>query len=172
MKQIYNSDEVIFSSLCLFCYNDLFFEYSQCLFYFISIDDPLKKNATIGFINNFGQIPKQLFRKAHPSKKMSQRSSTILDPNIINPTVGITPPEKLFFHNLDNLKPTLQPVKGLTLFKFISINWCKSLYFCKSHWSGNICWLNFQNLISAFATWDSTLFFLIEKYEMNNMDNN
>lgn len=78
-----------------------------------SIDDPLKKNATIGFINNFGQIPKQLFRKAHPSKKMSQRSSTILDPNIINPTVGITPPEKLFFHNLDNLKPTLQPVKGM-----------------------------------------------------------
>ena len=25
-----------------------------------SIDDPLKKNATIGFINNFGQIPKQV----------------------------------------------------------------------------------------------------------------
>lgn len=25
-----------------------------------SIEDPLKKNATIGFINNFGQIPKQV----------------------------------------------------------------------------------------------------------------
>lgn len=25
-----------------------------------SIQDPLKKNATIGFINNFGQIPKQV----------------------------------------------------------------------------------------------------------------
>ena len=26
-----------------------------------SIQDPLKKNATIGFINNFGQIPKQVY---------------------------------------------------------------------------------------------------------------
>ncbi|KPJ11169.1 WD repeat and FYVE domain-containing protein 3 [Papilio machaon] len=78
---------------------------------FSSIDDPLKKNATIGFINNFGQIPKQLFKKAHPSKKMSQRSSTILDPNNIIPSQGITPPEKLFFHNLENLRPSLQPVK-------------------------------------------------------------
>ena len=25
-----------------------------------AIDDPLKRNATIGFINNFGQIPKQV----------------------------------------------------------------------------------------------------------------
>lgn len=80
---------------------------------FFSIDDPLKKNATIGFINNFGQIPKQLFKKAHPSKKMSQRSSTILDPNNIIPSQGITPPEKLFFHNLENLRPSLQPVKGI-----------------------------------------------------------
>lgn len=79
---------------------------------FFSIDDPLKKNATIGFINNFGQIPKQLFKKAHPSKKMSQRSSTILDTNNIIPSQGITPPEKLFFHNLENLRPSLQPVKG------------------------------------------------------------
>jgi hypothetical protein len=31
-----------------------------------SIEDPLKKNAVIGFINNFGQTPKQLFKKPHP----------------------------------------------------------------------------------------------------------
>lgn len=35
------------------------------------IDDPLKRNAIIGFINNFGQIPKQLFKKPHPCKKLS-----------------------------------------------------------------------------------------------------
>lgn len=87
--------------------------YVCIIWYFFSIDDPLKKNATIGFINNFGQIPKQLFKKAHPSKKMSQRSSTILDPNNIIPSQGITPPEKLFFHNLENLRPSLQPVKGI-----------------------------------------------------------
>lgn len=90
-----------------------------------SIDDPLKKNATIGFINNFGQIPKQLFKKAHPSKKMSQRSSTILDPNNIIPSQGIIPPEKLFFHNLENLRPSLQPVKGMlevvSLFSFYDL---------------------------------------------------
>ncbi|VVC89839.1 unnamed protein product [Leptidea sinapis] len=42
---------------------------------------------------------------------MSQRSSTILDPNNIMPSQTITPPEKLFFHNLENLRPSLQPVK-------------------------------------------------------------
>ncbi|XP_050561954.1 WD repeat and FYVE domain-containing protein 3 isoform X1 [Spodoptera frugiperda] len=89
-------------------FHHLFYEGNVDIY---NIDDPLKKNATIGFINNFGQIPKQLFKKAHPSKKMSQRSSTILDPNNIIPSQGITPPEKLFFHNLENLRPSLQPVK-------------------------------------------------------------
>ncbi|KAL4240237.1 WD repeat and FYVE domain-containing protein 3 [Mactra antiquata] len=68
-----------------------------------SIDDPLKKNATIGFINNFGQIPKQIFRKPHPQKKLNLRgvelSSSMAD--------------RLFFHNVDNLKPCMQPVKEL-----------------------------------------------------------
>ncbi|CAH0406921.1 unnamed protein product [Chilo suppressalis] len=89
-------------------FHHLFYEGNVDIY---NIDDPLKKNATIGFINNFGQIPKQLFKKAHPSKKMSQRSSTILDPNNIIPSQGVTPPEKLFFHNLENLRPSLQPVK-------------------------------------------------------------
>lgn len=99
--------------LIIFVYTMLrYYKVKLFFFNYFSIDDPLKKNATIGFINNFGQIPKQLFKKAHPSKKMSQRSSTILDPNNIIPSQGITPPEKLFFHNLENLRPSLQPVKG------------------------------------------------------------
>ncbi|XP_022116141.2 WD repeat and FYVE domain-containing protein 3 isoform X3 [Pieris rapae] len=90
-------------------FHHLFYEGNVDIY---NIDDPLKKTATIGFINNFGQIPKQLFKKAHPSKKMSQRTSTILDPNNIIPSQGvITPPDKLFFHNLENLRPSLQPVK-------------------------------------------------------------
>lgn len=76
-----------------------------------SIDDPLKKNATIGFINNFGQIPKQLFKKPHPSKKMSSMRHSVIDPTPIL-SAGSVPVEKLFFHNLDNLKPSIQPVKG------------------------------------------------------------
>lgn len=80
----------------------------------ISIDDPLKKNATIGFINNFGQIPKQLFKKPHPSKKMAgSRTSVIIDPTpMLSSSIGPVPIEKLFFHNLDNLKPSAQPIKG------------------------------------------------------------
>jgi hypothetical protein len=37
----------------------------------------LKKNAVIGFINNFGQTPKQLFKKPHPSKKVGGTGSRI-----------------------------------------------------------------------------------------------
>ena len=71
----------------------------------------MKKNATIGFINNFGQIPKQLFKKPHPSKKMVQRTS-VIDPNPISQGSSVTSIDRLFFHNLDNLKPSLQPIKG------------------------------------------------------------
>lgn len=88
------------------------------LFNFNRIDDPLKKNATIGFINNFGQIPKQLFKKAHPSKKMNPLRHSMIDPTPMLST-GSVPVEKLFFHNLDNLKPSLQPVKGIIFFFFI-----------------------------------------------------
>lgn len=38
-------------------FHHLFYEGNVDIY---SIDDPLKKNATIGFINNFGQIPKQV----------------------------------------------------------------------------------------------------------------
>ncbi|CAL1540510.1 unnamed protein product [Lymnaea stagnalis] len=92
---------------------DLIFGYKQCgppaveavnvfhhLFYegnvdIYSIDDPLKKNATIGFINNFGQIPKQLFKRPHPQKRLN------------------IPVNTLFFHHVDNLKPSMQPIKEL-----------------------------------------------------------
>lgn len=76
---------------------------------FFSIDDPLKKNATIGFINNFGQIPKQLFKKPHPAKKLNHRSS-VLDPGPLSSPLNSS--DRLFYHNLDNLRPSLQPIKG------------------------------------------------------------
>lgn len=91
-----------------------------------SIDDPLKKNATIGFINNFGQIPKQLFRKAHPCKKMASARHSVMDPNQILSNSNVTQIEKLFFHNLDNLKPSTQPIKGRMKKKK---NYYKSAYF-------------------------------------------
>ncbi|CAG9840042.1 unnamed protein product [Diabrotica balteata] len=79
-----------------------------------NIDDPLKKNATIGFINNFGQIPKQLFKKPHPCKKMagSNNRTSVIDTGSLVQAFSLPQPEKLFFHHLDNLRPSLQPIKG------------------------------------------------------------
>lgn len=90
-------------------FHHLFYEGNVDIY---NIDDPLKKNATIGFINNFGQIPKQLFKKAHPCKKMQSNRHTIIDTAPLL-TPGISYSDKLFFHNLDNLKPSLQPIKEL-----------------------------------------------------------
>lgn len=97
-----------------------------------NINDPLKETATIGFINNFGQIPKQvrltkrskhlrlctnkclilyfviqLFKKPHPPKRV--RSKTNGDVTSVPPSSNS---DKIFFHHLDNLRPSLAPVKG------------------------------------------------------------
>ncbi|KAL1791400.1 WD repeat and FYVE domain-containing protein 3 isoform X1 [Sigmodon hispidus] len=75
-----------------------------------NINDPLKETATIGFINNFGQIPKQLFKKPHPPKRVRSRLN---GDNIgISVPPGVTS-DKIFFHHLDNLRPSLTPVKEL-----------------------------------------------------------
>ncbi|XP_048640681.1 WD repeat and FYVE domain-containing protein 3 isoform X7 [Marmota marmota marmota] len=75
-----------------------------------NINDPLKETATIGFINNFGQIPKQLFKKPHPPKRVRSRLN--------GDSAGISVPpgstsDKIFFHHLDNLRPSLTPIKEL-----------------------------------------------------------
>uniref|UniRef100_A0A4X1TNN6 WD repeat and FYVE domain-containing protein 3 n=1 Tax=Sus scrofa TaxID=9823 RepID=A0A4X1TNN6_PIG len=75
-----------------------------------NINDPLKETATIGFINNFGQIPKQLFKKPHPPKRVRSRL------NGDNAGISVPPgctSDKIFFHHLDNLRPSLTPVKEL-----------------------------------------------------------
>ncbi|TRZ02111.1 hypothetical protein DNTS_034933 [Danionella cerebrum] len=75
-----------------------------------NINDPLKETATIGFINNFGQIPKQLFKKPHPPKRVRSKLNGEV------PSVPVTlnsSLDKIFFHHLDNLRPSLTPVKEL-----------------------------------------------------------
>ena len=47
-------------------FHPLFYEGQVDIF---SIQDPLQRNAAIGFINNFGQIPTKLFKKPHPQRK-------------------------------------------------------------------------------------------------------
>lgn len=62
------------------------------------------RNATIGFINNFGQIPTQLFKKPHPQKKVAYTDSYSSVP-------GVTT-QRLFYHSLDCLKVPQLPIKG------------------------------------------------------------
>lgn len=105
----------------------LFFEIFIFIWFAVfdcSIDDPLKKNATIGFINNFGQIPKQLFKKAHPCKKMggnNNNRTSVIDTGALVQAFTLPQPEKLFFHHLDNLRPSLQPIKGKGIFFFCGV---------------------------------------------------
>jgi hypothetical protein len=98
------------------------------------IDDPLKRNAIIGFINNFGQIPKQLFKKPHPSKKLNTQffygvgggggvGNLIINSGLVSSSQDfsdLTSQNSLksnqslvFINNLKNLKPSLNPVKEL-----------------------------------------------------------
>jgi hypothetical protein len=51
-------------------FHHLFYEGNVDIY---SIDDPLKKNATIGFINNFGQIPKQVSRSLQNVKNYHKK---------------------------------------------------------------------------------------------------
>ena len=85
-------------------FHHLFYEGNVDIF---SIDDPLQRNATIGFINNFGQIPKQLFKKAHPAKKIATKSTNGVEIS------GVNINSKIFFHNLTNLRPSMTPIKEL-----------------------------------------------------------
>ncbi|KAH7637627.1 ph domain associated with beige/beach domain containing protein [Dermatophagoides farinae] len=99
-------------------FHHLFYEGNADIY---NIDDPLKKNATIGFINNFGQVPMQLFKKPHPQKKTFQSNM------VSTPLISSLPPllssvnlsgsnistSKVFIHNLEYLKPMMHPIKEL-----------------------------------------------------------
>ncbi|XP_029115173.1 WD repeat and FYVE domain-containing protein 3 isoform X3 [Scleropages formosus] len=75
-----------------------------------NINDPLKETATIGFINNFGQIPKQLFKKPHPAKRVRGRPN---GDSVGAPTSLASAADRIFFHHLDSLRPSSVPVKEL-----------------------------------------------------------
>ncbi|KAI8082151.1 hypothetical protein BDF21DRAFT_338087 [Thamnidium elegans] len=66
-----------------------------------AITDIVEKTATIGIINNFGQTPRQLFKKAHP-----MRTPSVTDPM----TLG----SYFFQDHLDKLTQSLMPLRGVT----------------------------------------------------------
>ena len=63
----------------------------HCYFYEGNIDislltDPLRKSAVKGFINNFGQAPKQIFTRPHPARQVaySDLVSRTFHYNVVN----------------------------------------------------------------------------------------
>ncbi|XP_032301308.1 WD repeat- and FYVE domain-containing protein 4 isoform X3 [Coturnix japonica] len=66
-----------------------------------NIKDPLIKSTILGFISNFGQIPKQLFTKPHPPRNAQSKSSSGREAVLSFQSSGTLPP---FINSLQNLK--------------------------------------------------------------------
>ncbi|CAL9687927.1 unnamed protein product [Knipowitschia caucasica] len=64
--------------------------------------DPLIKNLKLGYVSNFGQVPKQLFTRPHPARISTKKEAAAL---------SLPTP---FFFRLDKLKTTEQPFKELS----------------------------------------------------------
>ncbi|KAM6184858.1 WD repeat- and FYVE domain-containing protein 4 [Rhynchocyon petersi] len=78
-----------------------------------SIEDPLIKNTVLGFVSNFGQVPKQLFTKPHPARTAIGKQLSGKDVNIPTNLLGHPQP---FFYSLQSLKPSPVTVKDMYLF--------------------------------------------------------
>ncbi|KAK2824252.1 hypothetical protein Q5P01_021427 [Channa striata] len=63
--------------------------------------DPLIRTTILGYVSNFGQVPKQLFTKPHPPRSGVKKE-------------GSSPPHPTpFFYNLNKLKISTQPFREL-----------------------------------------------------------
>ncbi|XP_060131096.1 WD repeat- and FYVE domain-containing protein 4 isoform X1 [Zootoca vivipara] len=73
-----------------------------------SISDPLIKNTVLGFVSNFGQIPKQLFTKPHPARNALGKHTMSRDSILFSQTASQLLPT---LNHLRNLKPSSIAVK-------------------------------------------------------------
>ena len=107
---------------CIHCstyctvYNDkkLYLYTVLTLIYILSdidtIDETVRRNAVISFIHNFGQMPRQLFKRPHRSRKVFA-GTAIGNPTIDQSSLGTLVPQ-VFFKNIAQLLPSKEPVKG------------------------------------------------------------
>ncbi|KAJ6661706.1 hypothetical protein lerEdw1_013228 [Lerista edwardsae] len=65
-----------------------------------SISDPLIKSTILGFVSNFGQIPKQLFTKPHPARNALGKHSMGRESMLFAYPAGQLPPSLSSLHNL------------------------------------------------------------------------
>uniref|UniRef100_A0A8B9LHN3 WDFY family member 4 n=1 Tax=Astyanax mexicanus TaxID=7994 RepID=A0A8B9LHN3_ASTMX len=141
-----------------------------------SMKNPLKKSTVLGYVSNFGQIPKQLFTKPHPNRA-AHKSSASKEASGAN---HVTP----FFFRLDKLKPSAQPIKAAMKNNAASL-WIlaelmhgsvgqivcgekdvlvveKNKLLMPPHWNTYFCWGYYDNTCSfgnyttekGFAVWE------------------
>ncbi|XP_015489137.1 WD repeat- and FYVE domain-containing protein 4 [Parus major] len=124
-----------------------------------NVKDPLIKSTILGFISNFGQIPKQLFTKPHPSRNAQGKSSAGRETGLFLHSSGILPP---FVSSLQNLK--LSPVtikdypKGAighivhTEKGILAVE--KNKIMIPPLWSKTFCW-GFEDFTCSFGNYGS-----------------
>ncbi|XP_066098694.1 WD repeat- and FYVE domain-containing protein 4 isoform X2 [Saccopteryx bilineata] len=78
-----------------------------------SISDSLIRNTILGFVSNFGQVPKQLFTKPHPARITAGKPSSGKD---ISASLSVPSNPQPFFYNLQSLRPSQVTVKDMYLF--------------------------------------------------------
>lgn len=78
-----------------------------------SIGDPLIRNTILGFVSNFGQVPKQLFTKPHPARTTAGKPSSGKD---VSTPVSLPGHSQPFFYSLQSLRPSQVTVKDMYLF--------------------------------------------------------
>ncbi|XP_025736364.1 WD repeat- and FYVE domain-containing protein 4 isoform X2 [Callorhinus ursinus] len=78
-----------------------------------SIGDPLIRSTILGFVSNFGQVPKQLFTKPHPARTSVGKPSPGKDAVLPGSLPSHPQP---FFYNLHALRPSQVTVKDMYLF--------------------------------------------------------
>eukprot|EP00069_Balaena_mysticetus_P003176 bmy_04270T0 len=78
-----------------------------------SISDPLIRSTILGFVSNFGQVPKQLFTKPHPARTTAGKASPGKDASTPVSLPGHPQP---FLYSLPSLRPSQVTVKDMYLF--------------------------------------------------------
>ncbi|XP_030131885.4 WD repeat- and FYVE domain-containing protein 4 [Taeniopygia guttata] len=124
-----------------------------------NIKDPLIKGTILGFISNFGQIPKQLFTKPHPSRNAQGKSAAGRETGLFLHSSGILPP---FVSSLQNLKLTPVAIKDYpkgaighivhTEKGILAVE--KNKILIPPLWSKTFCW-GFEDFTCCFGTYGS-----------------
>ncbi|KAM4840423.1 WD repeat- and FYVE domain-containing protein 4 isoform X1 [Urocitellus parryii] len=78
-----------------------------------SISDPLIKSTILGFVSNFGQVPKQLFSKPHPARTTTGKLSPGKD---VSTPASLPSHSQSFLYSLQSLRPSQVTVKDMYLF--------------------------------------------------------